>query len=1095
MSEEQKHQTGQRLRFVPEDHFFFIDSESLDAVETRLYGYCLVEEGEDVRVGTESFAPQGDGSYIYIHRDGARIDIWQDYVGSYGIYLYRDGDYFALSSSLLLLLEKLSGKHPLHLDRAYANLLFVSWHSSLTCRRTIVEEVQLLDRGLRIAIDVERKSLSFERIDYGENSISIDTAEGMDVLDAWYDRWTAIFRSVARKSSNIKVNLSGGFDSRMVFMLALESGIDLNKILIYSVHDGLHTHKEDYEIASQIAKRYGFTLNREPSTAKTDYGLQDSVNLSFYTKLTLHNQMYYKPSRYDERHYAFPGNGGEILRSYWGSSRESYIENQVEKTRRFPLSVQRELESSAREVLGDEFLRLDEKYGFSQNDSNILDRFYQDGRCRHHFGKGAVESFFANDILLTPLLDRELIKINHYQKGCDDGALLIALIFVRYREDLLDFSFDSGRSVDPKTIEYARELCKRFPRRDEGKGLAQDVVFGEEAPVRTYVPEDGEAGDDSLDSYAGRLLESRMVRGIFLSQFDDSVYRDAANHRDRIKFHPLQKFYPVYSVARVMQHVYARDSFLSGEPREALADENIAAPARDITSWEKEAIEESTARIDINLLETPTGSLSLVGSIDDCLIVKKPSWLVKEGDGMQIESHVRELEFTLKAHASGNLRIKLRGIDMRDENNNLVPVWVVYKTLSCNGKSLLDRTLPAWHNKPCSLQVPVEAEEDITICCTWEPPRGEFTAFMDKKDEDDASKEKTCGNCSVPRDGKKSPLKKICSGLFKGRPLVSVVLPVYNSQAYLSQCLDSILAQSLENIEIICIDDGSTDDSLAILRSYENKDSRVRVVSQQNAGAGAARNTGLRMARGKYLSFLDADDFFDSSMLKSAYEAAEHAHAQIVVFGSDDYYADTDEYIPITYGIRSAKLPQKEPFAGTDIKRDTFKMFVGWAWDKLFARSFLKKNHLLFQEQRTTNDMRFVFAAIAKADRIATLPDRPLAHHRRARGSLSVTRENSWHCFHDALISLREQLLAWGLFKHYEQDFINYCVHASLWNYETLAEPTQSKLADKLRDEWFAEFGVTEHTRGFFYNKSEYERCEKLMQTNFPCEQMGCIRS
>lgn len=115
---------------------------------------------------------------------------------------------------------------------------------------------------------------------------------------------------------------------------------------------------------------------------------------------------------------------------------------------------------------------------------------------------------------------------------------------------------------------------------------------------------------------------------------------------------------------------------------------------------------------------------------------------------------------------------------------------------------------------------------------------------------------------------------------------VSVILPVYNVSDYLRQCMDSIVGQTLKDIEIICVDDGSTDDSLAILKEYEAKDQRVKVIQQANAGAGAARNKGLEIATGEYLSFLDSDDFFEPDMLEKAWSKAHETRAQVVVFRS-----------------------------------------------------------------------------------------------------------------------------------------------------------------------------------------------------------------
>lgn len=302
---------------------------------------------------------------------------------------------------------------------------------------------------------------------------------------------------------------------------------------------------------------------------------------------------------------------------------------------------------------------------------------------------------------------------------------------------------------------------------------------------------------------------------------------------------------------------------------------------------------------------------------------------------------------------------------------------------------------------------------------------------------------------------------------------VSVIIPVYNAAAHLRECLDGVLQQTLREIEVICVDDGSTDESPEILKEYQQKDDRVQVIRQANAGAGAARNNGLQYAKGEYLSILDADDFYEPNMLETAYEAAKKADAQIAVFACDLYENTTGKYRPCTYSIRESLLPDHQPFAATDVSSDIFKLFVGWAWDKLFKASFVKENGLYFQEQRTTNDMLFVFSAVVRAQRIITL-SQVLIHHRREAGSLSVTREKSWMCFYNALIALRDQLNTWGLYQRFEQDYLNYCVHFSLWNLNTLAEPTRTKLYNQLRDEWFRELGVLDHPMEYFYNRKEY---------------------
>ena len=102
---------------------------------------------------------------------------------------------------------------------------------------------------------------------------------------------------------------------------------------------------------------------------------------------------------------------------------------------------------------------------------------------------------------------------------------------------------------------------------------------------------------------------------------------------------------------------------------------------------------------------------------------------------------------------------------------------------------------------------------------------------------------------------------------------VSVVIPVYNAEKYLCECLDSAAGQTLRDVEILCIDDGSTDNSAAVVAQYIKKDPRIRLIRQENSGSGAARNRGIRTARGEYIAFLDADDFYPEAATLESFTA------------------------------------------------------------------------------------------------------------------------------------------------------------------------------------------------------------------------------
>lgn len=311
---------------------------------------------------------------------------------------------------------------------------------------------------------------------------------------------------------------------------------------------------------------------------------------------------------------------------------------------------------------------------------------------------------------------------------------------------------------------------------------------------------------------------------------------------------------------------------------------------------------------------------------------------------------------------------------------------------------------------------------------------------------------------------------------------VSIVVAIYNAEEYIDNCLDMLTRQTLKNIEIICVDDGSVDGSLERLQAYSSRDERIRVFTEENKGAGAARNRGLTEATGKYMLFLDCDDFFEPDMVQLAYEKAEEQGAEIVIYKSDQYNMDSGEFVYENWAMIEWALPPYEPFGYRQISTNIFKAFVGWAWDKLYLREFVAKNDLKFQEQRTTNDALFVFSTLVLAEKISTV--RKILIHRRVdtADSLSKTREKSWDNFYRMLLALRQFLKDREKWNELEKDFVNYALHFSLWNYNTLAEPTKTKLRNKLVSEWFEELGIRQRHKEYFYDEYEYSQYEAMLK-------------
>ena len=310
---------------------------------------------------------------------------------------------------------------------------------------------------------------------------------------------------------------------------------------------------------------------------------------------------------------------------------------------------------------------------------------------------------------------------------------------------------------------------------------------------------------------------------------------------------------------------------------------------------------------------------------------------------------------------------------------------------------------------------------------------------------------------------------------------VSVIIPVYNAEAYIRQTLQGILFPCLANVEVICVDDGSTDGTPEILKKAAEQDARVKVVSGSHAGAGAARNTGLKYATGEYLVFLDADDFYEPGVLDNAWNRAKSRDLDIVVFPSDNYDMKTRAYGK-PQGCKTYLLPDKSPFAGTDVKQDVFRMFVGWTWDKLFRTSFIRRTALTFAELPSSNDLSFAFSAIAAASRIEWCGGIPMVHHRIYSGSISAGRDRTWDAFHAALLELKENLKRLGIFEHFEQDYVNYCLYFSFWQTATVSDETGKRIIGKLKEEWFTDFGISGRERDYFYHPDHYEAMQQVLK-------------
>ena len=208
----------------------------------------------------------------------------------------------------------------------------------------------------------------------------------------------------------------------------------------------------------------------------------------------------------------------------------------------------------------------------------------------------------------------------------------------------------------------------------------------------------------------------------------------------------------------------------------------------------------------------------------------------------------------------------------------------------------------------------------------------------------------------------------------KERHKISVIIPVYNVESYLKECLDSIIHNTYKNLEIICIDDGSTDHSLDILELYSNKDSRIKVITQENKGPSSARNAGLENASGDYVSFVDADDFVQWNAYEILAEVASQKEKwDLIIFGGN-VVGNENEYLQYKLNTDYKK------YKSTDTDKLVFheKSARPFLWLHLIKRSLLESpSKIRFDETMDLGeDQLFQFQYLPRAKNTIVIEDK-----------------------------------------------------------------------------------------------------------------------
>lgn len=246
--------------------------------------------------------------------------------------------------------------------------------------------------------------------------------------------------------------------------------------------------------------------------------------------------------------------------------------------------------------------------------------------------------------------------------------------------------------------------------------------------------------------------------------------------------------------------------------------------------------------------------------------------------------------------------------------------------------------------------------------------------------------------------------------------LISVIIPVYNVEKYLKKCIESVIYQSYDNLEIIIIDDGSKDNSGKICDEYANKDKRIIVIHKKNEGVSKARNIGIEMAKGKYVAFIDSDDFIDKDYIKTLYNQCENDESDLSICGTKDINSNEDV-------LRKSKKYKKSINSEEGMKELlNEKYYTCVVWAKMYRKELFED--IRFNEDtKIAEDLEIIYKLIGKSKRISVNTFKNLYFYRIREDSATVNEYNrDWK----KEIKISEEILNF-VKKEYPQ-IVNYAI-------------------------------------------------------------------
>ena len=526
-----------------------------------MYGFCVSKDG----IITDNYykkigyykEPEYTGTFVMVRTMKNEIKISQDSHGSFGLYFYENkkNDYFALSNSFLLLEEHLIGKQNISLNKEFADNLILSYLCTTSIFETLIEEIISLPPNSFVIINKKNKSFKINYIDYKENSIPLESEEGLKIIDNWVDKWTFILRSIKKHTNNFYTDISGGFDTRSLLSIILNSGIESNDLQFNSARGKLHGHDEDFKIASNISSKFNFKLNKfKLDENSTKWSAIDTLFCSMYTKLGFHKEFYLRKKFFNKPLFIFTGDGGEYIRGKPGIPIEEYLMKLSSKGKHIIGHEEDFFNSSMRLChRGLSLLKKEKNY----DNENEISLDYYVRYHPNHFGKKVIEGFIANIYFLQPLIDPDIRKIK-YTMNNGSAHDLISYLYVRFAHDLIYFPIQANRTLNQESIKKAEKLNKILDsyqiKSDSNINFYLDNERISPVPPSIY--------NSSAEKIIKKLFESNHFFNLINKVYDKNVYDWANEFSQNTKFFPLRHIYALLAVAISIEYISVNDIYI-----------------------------------------------------------------------------------------------------------------------------------------------------------------------------------------------------------------------------------------------------------------------------------------------------------------------------------------------------------------------------------------------------------------------------------------------------------------------------------------------------------------------------------------------------